>query len=212
MIAGNAHFESRCGGALIIAAAICAMILVLHHPTSFNGPDDGLLLHDWSNTFVHGTMMVCLFTLMFAFAVIGRRLGEDHLEVRAGAMAFSAGMIALIAAAFLNGFVVGGLQAALINPVTAAPQFALLGVLNQKLALLGIALISGSMTLWAFRLLRMDGLTKVAGGLAIAIAALAGYWLLTGDGKFGLHIAAVSMTAFSTWSIIVAIQLFRGKL
>jgi hypothetical protein len=212
MIKGNARFQGRCIGGLIIAATAGAIVLMLHHPTSINGADDGLLLHDWSNALVHGTMILCLFTLMFAFAVFARRLGGEHLAIRAGAMAFSSGMTAFIAASFINGFVVGGLHGSLIDPDGAAAQFAMLSVLNQKLALLGINLISVSMALWALRLVHLGGLTKMAGGLGIAMALLAGYWLLRGGGAFGLYIATVSVFTFSIWALIIATQLIRGRL
>ncbi|MEQ1548117.1 MAG: hypothetical protein ABL918_05640 [Chakrabartia sp.] len=212
MTEGNARFEGRRIGGLIIAATAGAIVLMFHHPTSINGVDDGLLLHDWSNALVHSTMMVCLFTLMFAFAVFARRLGGEHLAVRAGAMAFSSGMTAFIAASFINGFVVGGLHAALIDPAGAASQYTMLAVLNQKLALLGITLTSVAMALWALRLVQLDGLTKMAGGLGIAMALLAGYWLLTGGGAFGLYSATVSVFTFSIWSLILATQLIKGRL
>lgn len=212
MVERNADFEGRLVGGLIIAAALGALVLMMHHPTSIDGSDDGLLLRDWGNTMVHGGMMICLFALIFAFAVVARRLGEEHLVVRAGGMAFTGGMTALIFAALINGFVVGGLRAAPPDFPAAALQFSTLGLLNQTLALLGMALVSVAMALWAIRMLRLDCLTKAAGGLGIAAAFLAGWWLLAGEGRFGLYPATYSMIAFVTWSLIFATQLIRGRL
>ena len=208
----NACAEGRIIGGLIIAAAAAGNILMLHHPTSFNGADDGLLLHDWTNALVHSGMMACLCLFLFAFAVLTKRLGEEHLAIRAGGMAISGGLIALIIAAFINGFVVDGLQAMSLDPIAVAPQFVMLRLVNQKLALLGIALMGASMALWAPQMLRRDGLSKLAGGFGIAMALLAGYWLFVGGGVFGLHVAAFSMFAFSAWSLIIAAQLIRGRL
>lgn len=208
----NAAFEGRFVGGLIIAAALGALVLMLHHPTSIDGTDDGLLLRDWGNAMVHGGMMIYLFAFLFAFAVLARRLGQEHLSVRAGGMAFTGGMTALIVAALINGFVVGGLLAETPDLPAAALQLLTLRLLNQTLALLGMALVSVAMALWGPRMLRLDGLTKVAAGLGIAMAFLAGWWLLAGGGKFGLYPATYSMIAFAAWSLIVATQLIRGKL
>lgn len=208
----NAAVEGRIVGGLIIAAALGALMLMMHHPTSIDGADDRLLLRDWGNTMVHGGMMACLFALTFAFAIVARRLGEEQLDVRAGGMAFTGGMTAMIVAALINGFVVGGLRVATTDRAAAALQFATLGLLNQTLALLGMALVSMAMALWAIRMVRMDGLTKVAGVLGVAMALLAGWWLAVGEGMFGLYPATYSMIAFATWSLIVATQMIRGKI
>lgn len=208
----NAAVEGRIVGGLIIAAALGALMLMMHHPTSIDGADDGLLLRDWGNTMVHGGMMACLFVLTFAFAIVARRLGEGHLAVRAGGMAFTGGMTAMIGAALINGFVVGGPRVAATDLPAAALQFAMLGLLNQTLALLGMTLVSVAMAMWAIRLLRLDGLTKVAGGLGVAMALLSGWWLVVGGGMFGLYPATYSMIAFGAWSLIVATQLIRGKI
>ena len=208
----NPDLEGRFIGGLIIAAALGAVLLMMHHPTSIGGADDGLLLHDWSNVFVDGGMMICLFAFLFAFAILARRLGEEHLVVRAGGMAFTGGMTALAAAALINGFVVGGLRAAMPDLPAAALQFLTLGLLNQTLALLGLALVSAATALWAFRMLRLDAMTKAAGGLGIAMAFLAGWWLLAGGGTFGLYPATYAMIVFAAWSLIIATQLIRGRL
>lgn len=201
----NEAFEGRFAGVLIIAVTLGALVLMMHHPTSIGGDDDGLLLRDWSNAGVHGGMIICLFGFTFAFAILARRLGEEHLGVRAGGMAFTGGMTALAAAALINGFVVGGLEGWL-------PGLLAWVLLNQTLALLGMALVSAATALWGLRMLPLDGLNKVAGSLGVAMALLAGWWMLAGDGRFGLFPATCAMVAFAAWSLIVATQMIRGRL
>ncbi len=48
--------EDRLGGGLMLGGTLAALFLMLHHPTSLHGPDDGHLMRDWSNGLVHGGM------------------------------------------------------------------------------------------------------------------------------------------------------------
>lgn len=199
--------EDRLSGALILAAILAALVLMLHHPTSFKGPDDGLLLADWSNTVVHGAMMGCLFLLRFAFGSWARRLGLEHASARAGALAFDSGMTAFIAAALVSGFVAGGLLAQANDPNTVRVSLKTLSVLNRALANLGMVLTVAAMALWAKRMLRMGVLTRIAGALGLAIAAVAVSWLVVGKGALGLYPATIATVLFGAWSILIASQM-----
>jgi hypothetical protein len=196
--------DTRLAGGLIIAATLGALALMLHHPTSLDGPDDGLLLNDWTNAGIHGGMIACLLILRFGFSDWARRLGQDHASVRAGAMAFDAGMTAFIAAALINGFAAGGLVAGQAEPAAVRLQLAAFGALNRTLANFGMILTAAAMALWAVRMLRLGALARLAGGLGLVIAVFAGGWMVVGQGAFGLYPATVATLLFGAWSSLVA--------
>lgn len=196
--------EARLTGGLIIAATLGALLLMSHHPTSLDGPDDGLLLSDWTNTAVHGGMIACLLVLRFGFAEWSRRLGPEHVSVRAGAMAFDGGVIAFVAAALVNGFALAGSGDGQADPAATALLLGAFGALNRALANLGMILVATAMALSAVRMLRLDAVTRIAGGLGLFIAALAAIWMAVGQGAFGLYPAAVATLAFAAWSFAVA--------
>lgn len=201
---------SRLSGGLIIAAVLGALVLMLHHPTSFEGPDDGLLMTDWSNTIVHGAMIVCLFLFRFAFGTWARRLGTAHASVRAGTIAFDAGMNAFIGAALISGFAARGLAAhGGANPDQASLQLYVFVALNRALANLGMVLTGAAMALWAVRMLRLMPLTRVAGGLGLVVAVVAAGWMVLGRGAFGLYPATMATVLFGAWSLVVAAQMMR---
>ncbi len=201
--------EGRLSGALIILAVLGALVLMLHHPTSIKGPDDGLLLSDWSNTLVHGAMMVCLFLLRIAFSTWTRQLGPDHLSVRAGTIAFEGGMTAFIGAALISGFAASGL-AAQADPDSVRQQLRAFGELNRALANLGMVLTVAAMALWAVRMVRLNALTRIAGALGLIVAAVAAGWMVVGQGAFGLYPATVATVLFGAWSLLVASQMMGG--
>ncbi|QTC91779.1 hypothetical protein [Brevundimonas goettingensis] len=204
--------EDRLAGGLILGGTLAALFLMLHHPTSLHGPDDGHLMRDWSNGLVHGGMIACILILMAGASALPRRLGEQYLSVRAGAMAFNGGMIALIGAALVNGFTVPRIMAHAANPELARLQAAPFGALNQVLAFFGMVLIGAACALWAVRMLRQRSMTRVAGVLGIGVAVLSGWWLMHGHGNFSLLPAVIALTIFAVWSLIVGVQLIRGQI
>lgn len=207
----NDKHNTRLAGGLIIAATVGSLVLMLHHPTSLDGHDDGLLMGDWTNSGVHGGMIACLLLLRFGFSDWAGRLGRDHASVRAGAMAFDAGMTAFVAAALVNGFAVSGLLAAQADPAAVRLQVVAFGALNRALANFGMILTVVAMALWAVRMLRLDPLTRIAGAVGVAIALAAVGWMIVGQGAFGLYPATVATVLFGAWSILVASRMMRDQ-
>jgi len=197
--------EGRQAGVLLLAGTGASVMLMLHHPTSLRGPDDGLLLGDWSNAGVHGGMIVCLILIGLGGSSLPRRLGETHLSARAGGMAFAGGIAALIVAALVNGFAAERLA----GQAAVGIQFPVLAALNQTFAVFGMLMVAAAMALWAVRMLRLDLVAKVAGGVGLAAAGLAAGWLIHGGGAFGLVPATVATGVFAAWSVLTAVFLLR---
>lgn len=198
--------EARQAGALMLAGTGASVMLMLHHPTSLRGPDDGLLLGDWSNAGVHGGMIVCLMAIGLGAATVPRWLGEGHLSVRTGRLAFNGGMAALVVAALVNGFATGRLA----GQAATGIQFPVLAALNQTFAVFGMVLVAVALALWAARMLGLDALAKAAGVAGLLAATLALGWLVHGGGAFGLMPATVAAGVFAAWSVLTAACLLRG--
>jgi hypothetical protein len=205
-------FEEKVAGWIIVGTSSIAMILMLHHPSTLSGPDDGLFLPDWSNAFVHTAMLGCLMLLIFAFSILADRINEYSLLGRAGGLAFTGGIVALAVAAAINGFVLSELLAALPDWSAATPQMILMGVVVRGLALGGMSLASLGIACWSIVLLRRDLVTKVCGVLGLGLTLAAGWWLAVEQGNFGLYPAVYSVAGFAIWSLIVANQMIRGRL
>ena len=197
--------EARQAGGLMLAGTGASVMLMLHHPTSLKGADDGLLMHDWSNGAVHGGMIVCLMVIGLGVSTVPRWLGEAHLSVRAGRMLFMGGVTALIVAALVTGFAAERLA----GQAAAGIQFPVLAALNQTAAVFGMLSVAAATALWAMRMLRLGPVAKAAGGLGLAAAVLAVGWLIHGGGAFGLIPAVVATGVFAAWSGLTAACLLR---
>lgn len=198
--------EALQAGALMLAGTGASVMLMLHHPTSLRGPDDGLLMGDWSNAGVHGGMILCLMAVGLGAATVPRRLGEEHLSVRAGRIGFTGGIAALIVAALVNGFAADQLA----GEAAALIQWPVLAALNQTFAVFGMIMVAAAIALWAVRMLRLDMIAKAAGSVGLAGAVLTGGWLIHGGGAFGLIPATVATGVFAAWSVLTAAWLLRG--
>lgn len=199
-------------GGTIAVSILLAVAVVAHHPTSLAGPDDGLLMRDWSNTFVHRAMIVCLLIGLFAFPAMAWRLGTDSLRVQTGVLSFVLGMQALIGAALINGFVLEAVATSISDPAAREAAFQTLWAVNQALAGLGISLVGLAVTLWSISLLGRDAMTRLTGGIGIAVGLLALGWVVAGQGRFGLYQAMTATVAFALWALLVAVQMIRGRL
>lgn len=194
--------EGRQAGIAMLAGTAGSLLLMLHHPTSLKGQDDGLLLGDWSNAGVHGGMILCLMAIRLGAASVPGRLGRARVSVRAAQLAFDAGMGALIVAALINGFATGQ---------TPRPDLSTLFALNRTFAVFGMVMIAGALALWAVPMLRQGGLLKGAACVGLAAALLACGWVIHGGGAFGLIPATVAAGVFAAWSVLTAADLLRGS-
>lgn len=196
--------QTRADGVIIAAATGLALVLMLHHPTSFDsGRDDGLLLGDWSNGAVHAVMIGCLLALAIGLDGVRRRLDPVRLLTRSGALLLGAGFLALCGAAVVNGFATGRLLASTADPVIREAGVRAFWALNQSLTALGTLLVAAGAAAWAPGLCRLSVAGRVAAGLGVALLGLA-TWHTTTDGDFGLHVAVAATAAFALWSLAVA--------
>lgn len=196
--------QIRADGAVIAIATGLALILMLHHPTSFEaGHDDGLLLSDWSNGFVHAAMIGCLLSLAVGLDGVKRRLDETRILTRAGALLLGAGFLALAGAAVVNGFATGRLLASTSDPVIREAGGRAFWALNQSFTALGTMLVALGAAAWSPGLWRLSNAGRVAAALGVALLGLA-LWRTTTDGGFGLQVAVAAMAAFALWSLAVA--------
>ncbi len=202
--------NSRTDGLVIAAATAFALILMLHHPTSLTpGQNDGHLLSDWSNGFVHSAMIGCLLALAVGLDGVRRRLGETRLLTRAGALLIGAGFLALAGAAVTTGLAAPRLTE-LSDPAMRDAGVRTLWALNQSLTGLGTVLVALGAAAWSPGLWRLGVAGRIAAGLGLSLLALS-LWHTTADGGFGLHVAVAAMAAFALWSLAVAATMMLAR-
>lgn len=200
-------FDARPAGVAMAASSAAGLFLMLHHPTSFDGTDDGRFLTDMANGVVHGGMIAVLLGLAVGVDALTRRLEPVTASTAAGRIIFTTGIGAEIGAGLVNGFVMEGVAASIPAGEAQTAAMTSLWMLNQALATMGIVGIGVGSGLLALQMARGGWLMRVAAavGLAMAIGALV--WAIAGDGTLELVPAVVSMVITSIWSILVGAAL-----
>lgn len=196
--------QTRADGVIIATATGLALFLMLHHPTSHTpGHEDGQLLSDWSNGFVHAAMIGCLMALALGLDGVKRHLDETRILTRAGALLIGTGFLALGGAAFVNGLAAGRFVAAASDPVVREAGVRAFWALNQSFMALGTLLIPLGAAAWAPGLWRLGHVGRVAAVLGVALLGLSLWYAASGTG-FGLIVAMTAMASFALWSLGVA--------
>src|SRR5262249_32739869 len=136
--------------------------------------------------------------------------------IRAGTIAYAAGVILMIGAALVSGFVVPDVVGRLSSlPVLDAPILQailiLCRVLNQTCANAAGVAMSVGIGCWSVAMLRESGSWRLAGGLGCAVALLPAVGLLSGT----LSLNILGMTAVvviqGVWYVAMALLLLRSR-
>jgi len=211
----------RSAGGILLVATLLEILAMAHHP-SVSTPDiaqAALQIVRFSKfaALIHCVLMALMLLVVYGFSEFSLRRGLGRPLIRAGAIAYGAGVIAMLGAALVSGFVLPDL-ASLTRHVTAIDLqineqlFVLCRVLNQTCASFAVVAMSVGIVLWSIDLLRDSGsrrMVAVLGLLAGAIpaAALLGGWL---------HLDVHGMTQVSVlqgcWNLAVAVLLMRASL
>jgi hypothetical protein len=208
------------GIALVIATA--AEILAMAHHPSVETHDIAPAIEQIGRFatlagVVHGVLIALLFGVLYAFTEFCRRRGFARPLVRAGLIAYAAGVIAMMFAAIVSGFVMAhfaqlGLHATDAELRTTAQLLNLCGVLNQAFANVGAVAMSVAIMLWSLDLLRGAGAVRLVGVLGLVVGLLPAAGLLLGL----LHLNVQGMMQVvllqSLWNIGVGVLLARGAL
>lgn len=190
-------------GLSLAVAAAAAVLAMAHHPTSTHGGGIG--------DYVHGAMIVLLTIVFFGFAHFALRRGLDELLVLAGLVAYALGLVVNVGAGTINGFVVPAL-AARGSGAVSHDVFVLCWEANQALAQLGVFATGAAFVLWSLDFLGRPGpVNRTVGVLGLAAGLVPAAALASGRLDMNVAGAFVIYATHAAWTILVGVQLMRGK-
>jgi hypothetical protein len=207
---------ARSAGIVLIAATFLAVVAMAHHP-SVTAPNISKALEQIARMsdlsgWVHGVLIGVLLATLYVFTEFARRRGLDLPLVRAGLIAYAVGVLAMIDAAMMSGFVIT--QIASLTPhvtdadLQSSRQLLILcSVLNRTLANFGAVLMSAGILLWSIDLLRSPRLGRVLGMLGILIGLLPAAALALGALKLNVPGMTQVVLLQSVWNIGVGVLL-----
>lgn len=210
---------TRGAGWLLVAVTLVELVAMAHHPrVRTHDVGDALVAIDGFATvdrLVHGVLIAALLATGFALSIFASRRGLDRPSIRAGAIAYSAGLLAMIGAALVSGFVLPDVATSLPRSSTNDLQIAgslliYCRLLNQACAGCATVAMSAGIALWSIDLLADRGLERAIGILGCLVAAVTATLLLAGSLRLDVHGMQQVVIGQGAWSVAIAGSMLRA--
>lgn len=206
-------------GILLVVATLLEIAAMARHP-SVHSPDiahaiEEILRLASLSAWVHGVLIALMLGIFYILAEFSRRRGIDRPWVRAALIAYAVGVLSMIGAALMSGFVIGRVAAATAHLAdadlrTSAQLLNFCSVLNQTFANLGAILMSFGIVFWSIDLLRTRPLPRLLGLFGLLVGMVPALALVLG----GLHLDVMGMTQVvvlqALWNVGIGVLLVRG--
>jgi hypothetical protein len=210
------------GTAAGIAIAVCALatiVAVAHHPTvSARAPAQAMsamLRIATADRVVHGVLIAVLAALLYGFTVFSLRRGLHRDTSVAGLVAYAIGIVALIGAGLIDGFLFPALAERYAGAPADAAQAAVPvlvagAAMVQILSKLGLVAMSAGVALWSADLVTTPGVLRTTGALGF-VFGLGTIGVVAFAGHLNPHSLSAIVVVQAVWYVAVAALLVRGR-
>ena len=211
---------ARAAGALLIGGSILEIAAMAHHP-SVHAHDLATVLVQLQalsavSAWVHGVLIALVLTVFFALTEFAWQRGITRPAIRAGLIAYAAGVVAMMGAALVDGFVTPrvailaeGLGAADLSITAQLLHLCIL--FNQALARLGAVAMSVGITAWSVDLVRGAGAERALGVFGVAIGLGSAGALILGALQLDVHGMMLVLLLQVIWTTGVGVLLLRTR-
>jgi hypothetical protein len=209
---------ARSAAVAIGGGSLLTVALMLHHPSIGSSDLPGTIAEMSRESAlsgaVHGALVAVMAVLLYGFlgfsGVLGWRLGR----VQAAMICYILGILFLMAAAIVSGFVAPGLAehfagAPAARIQTVGPALRLCWEANQVLAAAGTVFASAAIVAWSLVLFARDAAARVIGAAGILVGIVPAAGLLLGRLTLDVHGMGSVLLAQAAWNSAVAWWLFR---
>jgi hypothetical protein len=169
-----------------------------------------------ASAWVHGVLIALLLTVFFALTEFAWQRGITRPAIRAGLIAYAAGVVAMMGAALVDGFVTprvaipgSGLHAADLSITAQLLNLCIL--FNQALARLGAVAMSVGITAWSVDLVRGAGAERALGVFGVAIGLGSASALILGALQLDVHGMMLVLLLQVIWTTGVGVLLLRTR-
>ncbi len=207
-------------GILLIAATLFSVLAMAHHP-AVTVPDIKTAMEQLRAmadlaAWVHGILIALMLAIYWALTEYSLRRGVQKPMVRAGLVFYGAGVVAMIGAAAVSGFVTAKVPNLAPNPNEMdlrimAELINYSAVLNQTMANIGAVAMSAGILAWSIGLVHSPGAPRIVGSIGILAGLAPALLLITG----GMHLNVQGMMMVvliqGVWNIGVGVLLIARR-
>jgi len=213
--------STMAAGGLLGAASLLEVVAMAHHPSV--QPSDVLEVaraigaRADSAALVHGVLIALMLVITYGCAAFASRRGLARPLIGMGAVFYGAGVVTMIGAALINGFILADLARSLPHSAAAdkpglESMFILCRVVNQTCAKFGVVAMSAGVGCWSIDLLRTTGPARWVGAWGIFAGGSPMVALLTGWGRLDVHGMTQVVVLDATWYAAMACLLVSSTL
>jgi hypothetical protein len=210
----------RIYGSILIACALLAVLGMLHHPV-LPRHDPSEIVQAFAgvsgpSVAIHSFLIAVVLVQLIGFHGFARTLGFGRPLVAGGFILWTAGTLALISAAVINGLALPSLAAAFHDATPAqAETFRSLArfawSLNQAWDKVGLVSWCAALILWSAALVRLAGPARLLGAIGLIAPLGLATAVLTGALAMGAHGFTLAIACFSLWTLAAGALLLAGR-
>jgi hypothetical protein len=211
---------TRTTGFVLLAVTLLAIVFMAHHPTAGRSPDVGHAVEriaglSHASAVVHGVLIAALLAMLHCLSMFASRRDLDRPLVRAGAIAYATGVVVMIGAALVSGFVTAQVATLMPHDTPADLQVThhlliLCGILNQACANCATVAMSAGILLWSIDLLRDRGLARAGGVLGLFVGIVPMVALPIGAIHLDVHGMLAVVVLQAAWQLVIAAWMIRA--
>jgi hypothetical protein len=218
---GDALPSGRSAGVAIALASVLSVAFMAHHPTVHaHKPSEfvaEMTLQAAADRVVHGFLIALMGILLYGFTCLASRLGMNSFCVRAGLIAYVVGIIAVIPAALVDGFIIPDFASRYQSRPAEDLQtmqhiLTLCGVAIRVCSRAWVVAVSTAVILWSTAFVHRSGLLRAVGIFGWIAGALPLIALFSGYLPMNVHGVLAFIFCQGTWNLAVARLLIRNRI
>ena len=213
--------SSSVTGGVLLVVTLLAVAAMAHHPTVVGAPDAAHAIRAIANVsrlsaIVHAVLIGVLLVTLHCLVEFAWARGLARPLVRGATLAYAVGIVLMIGAALVSGFVIADVASAAPHDTAVDLQIVhqllrLCGVLNQVSAGFGAVAMSVGIGLWSIDLLRDRGLARAVGALGAIVALVPMIAVPLGAIRLDVHGMLQVVLLQAAWYLGIAALLLRGR-
>jgi hypothetical protein len=220
-MADAARRRAFIAGLILAGGTVLEIAAMAHHP-SLHSPDIAQAAQQIArlsrqSAWVHGSLLALMLIIAFGFSEFALRRDLRRPLVRAGAVFYGVGVLVMIGAGLVSGFIITDLMS-LTPHVTDvdlqinAQLLILCRVLNQSCANFATVSISAGILFWSIDLLHQSGLPRLIGALGLGVGILPVFALMFGLMRLNVHGMMAVLLLQALWNVAVGLAMARSRI
>ena len=205
---------------ILLAGSLGEVFAMAHHPTVQTSDVSQAVAQiarfSTLSAIIHGVLIALMLSIAYGFVAFSVRQGLHRPLIRAGAIGYGCGVLGMVGAALVSGFITTDL-ASLLPHATAVDlqinrQLLLLcRVLNQSCANFAVVAMSAGIFCWSLDLCRNPGLRRAVGMLGCLVGLVPAIALMFGEIHLDVRGMSQVVVAQAVWNIAVAALMISSK-